>query len=265
MGARPGEKRFARKIAGLAFAAASASFLLYAPAAPAADPTIEAAGGVYSFSWSPSSAEVAPGGSVVFKSPSPSVPHGVTWSSGPETPGCSGVPIDDGKTGWSGSRSFAQAGAYPFVCSVHPEMTGKVTVGAPGSAPVTPPPPGYPGAPGAPDVGPAMKSLTLAKIQRGALVKGSLEISENGAGSRLRVDLFARRSALFDDGVGKVRVGGIRRPSLGPGLTSFRVRLKGGARRALLVDDRLSLQVMILIVTPGGERVLRTRGITLYA
>src|SRR4051812_19176786 len=87
---------------------------------PAAAPTIEAGGGASGYFWSPSHADVTAGGSLGFKNSSASVPHGVSWSSGPETPKCSGVPIDDGTTDWNGTCTFAQAGTYTFKCPIHP-------------------------------------------------------------------------------------------------------------------------------------------------
>src|SRR5690349_11458947 len=83
-----------------------ATLLLLTASSTAADPTVEAAGGAY-YSWTPSSVSTTPGGSVNFKSPSATVPHGVSWKTGPETPSCTGVPVDDFKTAWSGSCTFA--------------------------------------------------------------------------------------------------------------------------------------------------------------
>src|SRR5829696_6737636 len=145
MGARPRERRARRRVRrhGL-FAGALGLAYVFLPGAAslAEDATIEAAGGVYGYYWSPSSAQVAPGGTVAFKSSSASVLHGVTWSGGPETPSCSNVPVA-GKTSWSGSCSFVQAGTYNFYCTVHPtEMKGAITASATGMPdPNSPPPP----------------------------------------------------------------------------------------------------------------------------
>lgn len=102
----------------------------------AAEPTIE--GTNSTATWTPTSAEVSQGGSVTFKNSSASVPHGVHWVSVPETPSCgSGVPIDEGKTNWSGSCTFTNAGTYSFRCFVHPGMTGTVTVTGPAAPTVS--------------------------------------------------------------------------------------------------------------------------------
>lgn len=236
---------------------------LFAAASLAEGPTIEATGsGVYGYYWSPSSAEVSPGGSVTFNSPSGSVPHGVTWTSGPETPKCAGVPIDTGNTGWSGSCAFAQAGAYAFKCYVHPtEMTGKITVGSTGTT--NPPPP--PGSSESPVGGPALKTLRLARRQRGVSVKGSADISQAGAGGRLQVDLFATRAKLFGAGhPGKMRVGRLTRSSLREGIVSFKVALKGVAREALRRGERLPLRIEVTVTPPQGDTMRQARTVIVY-
>jgi plastocyanin len=96
----------------------------------AAGPTIEAT----NFAWNPSTAEVARGESATFSNSTGTL-HAVSWESGPETPGCSGVP-STGEVSWSGSCTFAQAGAYKFLCPIHPtQMKGTITVSGP-AAPV---------------------------------------------------------------------------------------------------------------------------------
>jgi plastocyanin len=96
-------------------------------------PTIEAVnnGGVYGemHMWVPSTAAVGPGGTVTFQNTGTVVPHGVVWSGGPQTPSCSGVPLNRGETNWKGSCSFSKPGVYTFYCYVHPsEMKGTITV-----------------------------------------------------------------------------------------------------------------------------------------
>lgn len=235
-----------------------ALFLLPGAASMAEGPTIEAAGGESSPYWNPASAEVAAGGSVSFKNPSASVFHGVTWTGGPEAPKCTGVPVDDFKYSWSGSCTFAQAGAYPFKCTVHPEMTGKITVSSSSTTPNPPPPTGSPT-----DV-PALKALRVAGRQRGSFVRGSVDISQAGAGGRLQVDLFATRAKLFGAGhPGKMRVGRLTRSSLREGVVSFTVSLKGVAREALRSDMRLPLQVKVTVTPPQGDTMRQARTVVL--
>src|SRR6187551_3292129 len=64
----------------------------------AADRTIEVTGGIGSYAWNPSSAEVNPNGTVEFKNMNGT--HAVFWESGPETPACPGVP-GVGQANWS--------------------------------------------------------------------------------------------------------------------------------------------------------------------
>ena len=236
-----------------------AGVFLFSAASLADDPVIEPAGsGPYS--WSPANAEVGAGGSVTFKSPSGSVPHGVAWTGGPEAPKCTGVPVNEFKTGWAGSCAFAQAGAYAFKCTVHPEMTGKITVSSSG-APSQPPPSGSPESPS----GPALTSLRLARRQRGAFVKGSAAISQAGTGGRLQVDLFATRAKLFGAGhAGRMRVGRLTRSSLREGLVPFTVSLKGVAREALRRDERLPLQVKVTVIPPQGATLRQTRTVIVH-
>lgn len=236
----------------------------------ASEPTIEATGGAYGygFRWSPSTAEVQEGTAMAFKNASESVPHGVQWTGGPETPSCPGVPINEGKTNWKGTCTFLRTGTYSFRCVVHPsEMTGTVTVNSNGtvttttSAPSLPPPPPptttTTAAPPVPEsllVGTASQALKLAKRQRGGTVKGSIEISKAGAGDRLEVDVFAANASLARaKHGGNARVGRFVRSSVSAGRTSFSVKLDTKARRALKRHKRLVLTVKIVITPSYGE------------
>lgn len=241
----------------------SAAALLSAAPSVAEGPTIEAAGGAYGgYYWSPSSAEVGGGGAVAFRSASATVPHGVTWTGGPETPSCSGVPIDEGRTSWSGSCTFTQPGTYAFRCYVHPtEMTGTITVSSSGTVTTSPPPPPAE----SPLNGPAAQALELARAQRGS-VRGSIELSQAAAGGRLEVDLVARRSALLGAGHrGTMRVGRLLRSYLRAGRASFAVPLKPPARRALRRHKRLALTVTVIVTPLEGEAVKLRRAVVIHA
>ena len=200
---------------------------------------------------------------MTFKNPSGSVEHGVAWIGGPETPSCSGIPINDAKTSWSGTCSFAQAGTYSFYCPAHPtEMKGAITVGSSGTTP--PPPPT--GSPGSSGDEPALKALRLAKRQRGKFVRGAVDISQAGAGGRLQVDLFATRAKLFGAGhPGKMRVGRLTRSSLPEALVSFSVSLKRAARVALSRDERLPLQVKVTVTPTAGAAMRQARTVIVHA
>lgn len=247
----------------LAVALGSAALLLSTAATSAQGPTIEATGDGYGgFIWSPSTADVSAGGAVTFKSGSPTVPHGVTWTGGPENPSCSGVPIDEGKTSWSGSCAFAQAGTYAFVCTVHPsEMKGAITVSSGGAGTTNPAPPAPPPAQSSPS-GSVARGLKIARAQRGRSVRGSIVVSR--ARSRLAVHLLARRAALFGAGrAGKVRVGRLVRSSLQPGRVSFAVALKRVARRALRREERLRLSVQVIVNPLQGKTLKLTRKVVI--
>ena len=233
-------------------------FLLHGGASLADGPTIESAGGAYGYYWSPASIEVSPGGSVNFHSASGSVPHGVTWTGGPEKPSCSGVPIDEGKTSWSGSCSFTQAGTYSFYCPVHPtEMKGTIVATAGGAPPTGSPPPSGPAAAGA-----VASDLTLARRQRGATLRGSIQLLRAGPGSRLVVELTTRRARLLGPGhSGTMRVGRLVRSSPASGRFPLAVSLTPVARGALHDELALPVTVMVTVTSPEGDVFKRTRGV----
>ncbi len=95
--------------------------------------------GLESIMWSPMEVAITPGGTVTFKDTSRSVPHGIIWKSGnPETPACSGVPVNEGKTEWEGSCTFSKEGTYNYECYVHHMyMTGRIYVNTAGTIPTT--------------------------------------------------------------------------------------------------------------------------------
>lgn len=235
--------------------------LLWAAPGAAEDPTIEPAAGPGGFYWAPSSATVPPGGTVAFRNPSKIVPHGVAWTQGPAKPSCSGVPVDGSGTEWSGSCTFAEAGTYDFVCTVHPgEMKGTIVVGSGEAAPAPPPPPS-----GQPPDGsePAFTALRLAKSQRGGTVRGSLLVSPSAAGGKLALVLRARRASLGGDGRGTVRVGQQTQQQLQAGRRPFAVPLSAPARRALRERRHLSVTVNISVVPPSGPKATATRRVDL--
>jgi plastocyanin len=73
-----------------------------------------------SFAFNPSSVTVAVGGTVTWTN-NDSVQHTVTADDGSFNSG----PLDPGKTF---TQTFAKAGTVGFHCSIHPSMTGQVTV-----------------------------------------------------------------------------------------------------------------------------------------
>lgn len=97
-----------------------------------------------SLAFSPANVAVQPGATVTWVFGA--VGHTVTFDAQ------AGVPNDIGSVSSpnanvSVSRTFTTAGIYTYHCSIHPSMTGSVTVGAstvsPPPAPPPPPPAGY--------------------------------------------------------------------------------------------------------------------------
>ena len=81
-----------------------------APSGPAG--TITTSG----FAFTPTTLSISVGQSVAFNV---NASHDITWQNGAAGRGATGAPY---------SRTFSTAGAYAFYCSIHPSMTGTITV-----------------------------------------------------------------------------------------------------------------------------------------
>jgi plastocyanin len=227
------------------------------------EPTVEPAETSAGFAWKPSGVRTVAGGTVAFRSPGAVTPHGVHWTGGPEKPSCSGVPVDDFGTSWSGACTFAQGGTYTFVCTVHPEeMKGTITVGATGEP--APPPPAAPGQAPPPSEGPIVEALRLTRSQHGGFVRGSITVSPAAVGGKLVVELAARRAALRGQGKGLARIGKLVRSLSKAGPQRFAVSLEASARRALQSRGRLPLSVKISVKPTSSARITMTRRIELH-
>jgi plastocyanin len=232
---------------------------VFASLGSAAEPTVEATFGGSGFSWTPSSVSVGAGGTVAFKNSSASVPHGVRWTGGPEKPGCSsGVAVEQEKTNWSGTCTFAQAGTYSFVCTVHPiEMKGTIAVSSTGGE-LPPPPEGTPS-------GPVATGLRLARRQSGTSVRGSIEMRRGGSGSSLEIELRAAKRLLFGGSrKGMAAAGRLVRAAPATGTVNFAIPLKGPARRVLRTLGKLPLQVTVTATAPGADALKRTRTVVMH-
>jgi plastocyanin len=256
-------------------------------------PTVE---GLESIMWSPMEVTVAPGGTVTFQNMSASVPHGVVWEAGnPEVPVCSGVPIDEGKIAWKGTCTFVRAGTYKFYCYVHGmAMSGTIDVSSSGPPPTSTPmtmpgggatttsptvsigQPGSTQVPASPLRGSPAHAIRLARNQHGSSVRGSVHISQTGAGARLEVDLLAGHSSLLGasrhahapGGTGHpspVRVGRLLRSSLRAGSFSFSVPLSAIGRAALGRDRHLGLMVKLTLTPMQAAPVVIMREVVLHA
>lgn len=103
------------------------------PGTPAPTPTPATSGdvGMAARTFSPGNVTIAAGGSVTWVNDDDR-DHTVTATSG-------GFDSGTMAPGASWSRTFPAAGTFPYLCAIHPDMTGTVTVLGAGGA--TPPPP----------------------------------------------------------------------------------------------------------------------------
>ena len=224
--------------------------------------------------WSPAQVTVSVGAPVTFRNSS-EVPHGVEWRSAikpscEEGPGK--VPVGTtpaaSATKWSGACTFSQPGTYTFYCTVHgPEMTGTITVNTQSPIPTTTTAPTTTSAPTTttpPTPGLSSSPLTggpsIRSSQRGGTVRGSLEVSQAGAGGRLEVDLFANSALLaMSRHSTRLRVGRLVRNSVSAGKVPFAVSLTPRARKALKRHRRLALTVKITLTPLHGTPFNLTR------
>jgi plastocyanin len=162
--------------------------------------------------------------------------------------------------------------------------TASVPAPSPGTPPSSPPPSGGPsgtaqgtplgalvptlpaGAPppgGSPFAG-GPHALALPAVQRGAAVRGSIDISAAGAGGALEVAVFAPGASLAGaHRPAGVRVGRLRRASVRAGVMSFTVALNARARAALHRRHRLGLTIQIVLTPAAGAPARVTRSMVL--
>jgi plastocyanin len=278
-----------RLLAPLVALLGAAVVVLPAAAGSETTPAIQAVNYGYYHYWSPPQATVLAGGAVTLSNPS-EVKHGVEWRTGPATPSCAaGVPVGTAPANsgvkWSGTCTFPTAGTYTFWCTVHgSEMSATVTVNpngtttttsttstqapspAGGSPPTAGNEPGSGATSGSPLAGGASQAVKLASSQHGKSVRGSVKVSQAGAGGRLEVDLLAKSASLAKGGhPAQVTVGRLVRSALRAGRVSFTVPLSAKARRALARHGRLALSVKIVLNAAQGSAVTITRSVALHA
>jgi plastocyanin len=253
--------------------------------------------GLESKMWSPMEVAITPGGTVTFRNASTKEEHGVVWKAGnPETPSCSGVPINKGETNWEGTCTFTKEGTYGFYCFVHGMgMSGKVFVNASGTIPTTTTTTttssskttsstmtmtmtstsvssttlgggeggGEHGQGGGQADSLFGSSVHLPASQRGAHVKGSVEVARSG--SSLLVEVLATTAALAKAHKHQTRVGLLKRSGLSTGKASFSVALSAKAAHALHRKRRLTVSVRMTLTPPEGAKATRTLGVVLHA
>ncbi len=256
------------RVRHLSFVLAACAMLLSGPPARAQLPaTASIVASDFAFTAAgggPPQVTIAFGGEVEFSYPSGASMHNVAFT-GPQPSLCMSAvpsrqvqgiraPVPDHPygPGWRGRCTFTAAGAYPFVCGLHPSMTGVVTaVDTGGPKPVPPNP--------IPSLDfPAGSSPRVAVAQRGLVVRGSVIAAYEG--STMLVGAYARHRALYASASAReVRVG---RTVLSPvhGRTAFSVSLSAVARKVLRRDGRLPISVRITVTPPparGGPYTVR--------
>ncbi len=186
-------------------------------------------------------------------------PASCTQTAGADSGAVPPLPATPTGQGWAGNCTFAAEGTFAFVCGFHATMRGSVVVSS-----TLPPADGEGGAGGGGGAagptgpGPAASKLTVARVQRGAAVRGSVLVA--AAGSRLTVDLLARRSALGGAGGKLVAVGRLSK-TVGEGKRTFRVRLSGAGKRATGAAGRLALTVKVKVTPASGTPFQATKAV----
>jgi plastocyanin len=240
----------------------------------------------------PAVVTIAPGGVVTFADKT-GFAASIAWKGA--APTCSAaVPVSPAPaaTGWEGTCKFETPGTYELedASMYYPKATVEVsapvttttgtTTGSTSSGPSgsgTTPTSSGSGSPaqaggsngaGTPPgsllAGSESAALELAAAQHGQAVRGSVDVSQAGAGGRLEVELLAARASLASTGrPPRAPVGRLVRSSLSAGTTTFTVALDARARHALRVHRRLALSVRIVLSTTRGSAMTITRGIVL--
>jgi len=109
-------------------------------------------------------------------------------------------------------------------------------------------------------------SLKLTAPRHGSSVRGSVQISKAGVGSRLEVDLLVKSASLAKVKRSmQVRVGRLVRSSLYAGSVSFVVPLTARGKAALRRQRRLALTVQIVLTPLSGAPVTVTKSVVLHA
>jgi plastocyanin len=198
---------------------------------------------------------IAPGQTVTFTYPEGDDIHNLHFKQG--TPSCPGLPLGPRPDPWSNDCTFTQAGSYPFICEIHPEMTGTVVVATPTPTPSptstadpatpTPTPPPGGGPPPTTTPAPAAKlEVKLAARQKGTRVRGTVRVAQAAS----RVSVTVKR--------GKATAGRWSKRSAPRGTVRFSVALNARTRAALRSARRLKLTVRVALTPPGGRTLART-------
>jgi hypothetical protein len=108
-------------------------------------------------------------------------------------------------------------------------------------------------------------SVKLTAPRHGSSVRGSLDVSQTGAGGRLEVDLLAKSASLAAvRRSAPVRVGRLVRASVSAGKVSFAVALSARGKSALRRHHRMSLTVKITLTPTQGAAATITRSVVAH-
>jgi plastocyanin len=196
--------------------------LAAAPPALAANADVQAVDGptATTNSWSPSAVSVNVGDTVTWRFDGTSSAHNVrstTTNWNIDTPfAVAGPPA---------GYTFTAVGTYDFVCGLHPEMTGRVTVGSP----PPPPPPPLSEQPFANDQ-PAPSVFEITDERRPRLSRVRAAGRDGAARVRFRLDEPGRVTVRLERGSRKVRSRTVRLRRAGSGAVTLR-GLRAGAYR----------------------------------
>jgi len=231
-------------------------------------------------------ATIATGGTVSFAYPSGANTHDVVFpsvqpTSCAMTAGTSGGPVPPlpdppQGPGWAGTCTFTVPGTYSFYCRVHPDsMVGTIVVQDPAPtvpATTTETTPAAAGplpadttpattvAPVAPTPA-AVGAVTVARAQRGTVVRGSLVVGRAG---RLSLEALAPRSAVAAAAAVRLTtVGRVAARTVPAGRRRFSIPLTVTGRRALRRHGRLAITVRVTLRSAAGAITRDTTGIVL--
>jgi plastocyanin len=215
------------------------------------------------------------GGTVSFSNPPGAArPHNVDFTgevkpqcqlSTSDTPSTAPMPAAAARA-WSGTCTFAQPGAYRFVCDLHPAMAGTITVSATPETTAVPVPTSAPApapsVPAQPVIQPrAAIWITVGHHQHGTSVRGSMIVSRPG--TRVEIALLSRRVALGLKGKRRVQVGRTLIAAAPKGELQFSLALNATARRALRVRKTLPVLVRVKASAPTTTPVERVQAVRL--
>jgi len=227
----------------LAGALVVTGILAAAPVAAAADQTVQAVDGSaangFQNSWSPSAVTIRAGETVTWSFTGATVPHNVASTSSNWSFSSGEAAVGQGPA----SHPFAAPGTYTFVCQIHSEMSGAVTVNDAGGNPPPPPPPPPPSEQPFPNDASPLEGIEYGGLdrKRPKLRRVRMKGVRNGARVRFRVSERARVSL-------RVRVRGI------PVKTKY-VRAAKQRRTVTIRGLRAGrYHVVVRAVDPAGNR-----------